>query len=163
MPEELENNEETPETPGTNNVPTEDELEVIKAELEAERTALAEKDTRIAELEAQLNEVTTAREAFAAQLYEASDAHTQAVARYLEAVKAANPAIPQDVITGDTIDAIDASLGKALTIAEAVKANLAAEAQNTRVPAGAPTRAVNLEGLTADELIRLGISQGGNS
>ncbi len=179
MPEELENTEDTPTpeentTPGenlhANDAPTEDELADIQAQLGAEQASLAEaqaalteRDARIAELEAQLAQITTDREAFASQLYEANDAHGQAVARYLEVVRAVNREIPAEHIAGATIEEIDASVERGQAIADAVRANLAAENKNARVPAGAPTRAVNLEGLTPDELIRLGISQqGGN-
>ncbi len=166
MSEELEKKEpqETPEN--ANNVPEPDDLEAISGQLEEERQAkaaveatLAERDTRIAELETQLNEAATARESFASQLYDANEAHTQAVAKYLEAVKAANPAIPQDVITGESIEAIDASVQQATAIAEAVKANLATEAKNVKVPAGAPSRAVNIDGLDPRDKITLGLSQ----
>ena len=81
------------------------------------------------------------------------------MAKYLGAVRAANAAIPADVITGETIEAIDASLGQAVAIADAVRATLAGEAKNVRVPAGAPTRVVNLEGLTSSEKISLGLQQ----
>ncbi len=176
MAEELENKErdeaqETPESTeapgeGSNNVPTPDELTVLKAQLEDEHQVLAdaqaqltERDDRIAALQEELNQEKSQRELTLADLHDVKESHDAAVAKYLEAVKAANPLLPGDVIAGESIDQIDRSLATALAIAGAVQANLAAEAQNNRVPAGAPTRTVNLEGLTPDELIRLGLSQ----
>ena len=165
---------ETPET-----------LEAIKAQLEEEKqakaaaeAALAEKDTRITELQAEgealraeqsnlqasLSEAKTGSEAAAAELASTREANTQAVAKYLDVVRLANPAIPQDIIAGDTIEDIDASLAKATTIAESVRANLEAQAKEARVPAGAPTRGeISLEGLSPREKIAAGIQQKGGT
>lgn len=175
MPENMpehEETQETQETEGTNNVPTEGELAVIKAELEQERASLAEaqgllteKDERITTLETELGTLKSERELTLADLAAAREANQTAVTRYLEAVKAVNPAIPAEIIAGDTVAEIDASVQKAQAIAERVKANLEAEAQNTRVPAGAPTRAVNIDALQPREKILLGLQQeqGGTS
>jgi len=172
MSEENEETKETQETPeNSNEVSTPEDLEAIKAELEEEKKAkaaaeasLAEKDTRIAELEAELSEAKTGSEAAAAELKQVKEAHGQAVAKYLDAVRLANPTIPQDIITGDTIEDIDASLAKATTIAESVKANLEAQAKETKVPAGAPPRTeISVEGLTPREKIAAGIQQKGGT
>jgi hypothetical protein len=169
--EETKEPKETPETPETpensNEVSTPEDLEAIKAQLEEEKkakaaaeSALAEKDARIAELEASLSEAKTGSEAAAAELTTVKEANAQAVAKYLDAVRVANPTIPQDIITGDTIEDIDSSLAKATTIAESVKANLEAQAKEAKVPAGAPPRGeISLEGLTPREKIAAGIQQ----
>jgi len=168
----------TPETQRTqetqNTAPVPEDLEVIKAQLEEKKeakaaagAALAEKDralsamsARQAELEASLSEAKQGSEAATAELEQTKQAHAQAVAKYLGAVRAANPTIPQDIIAGDTIEGIDASLAKATTIAESVKANLEAQAKEARVPAGAPARGeISLEGLTPREKIAAGIQQ----
>ena len=95
-----------------------------------------------------------------------SETNARAIAKYLDAVKAANPAIPPDIIAGETIEDIDASVEKAQSIAIAVKASLEAQAKETRVPAGAPAREnINLDGLSPREKIVVGIKQkqGGTS
>jgi len=176
----------TPETKETqNNAPEPEDLEAIKAQLEEEKeakaaveAALAEKDARIAELQAEgealraersnlqasLSEATQGSEAAAAELEQVKEANSQAVSKYLDAVRATNPTIPQDIITGDTIEEIDASLAKAQTIAESVKASLEAQAKETRVPAGAPPRGeISLEGLSPREKIAAGIQQKGGT
>jgi len=172
MPEENEETKETQETPeNPNEVSTPEDLEAIKAQLEEEKKAkaaaeasLAEEDARIAELEASLSEAKTGSEATAAELTQVKEANAQAVAKYLGAVRAANSTIPRDIIAGDTIEDIDASLAKATTIANAVKANLEAQAKEARVPAGAPTRGeISLEGLTPREKIAAGIQQKGGA
>jgi len=60
-----------------------------------------------------------------------------------------------------TIEDIDASLAKATTVANAIRANLEAQAKETKVPVGAPTRGeISLEGLSPREKIAAGIQQG---
>jgi len=116
---------------------------------------------RQAELEASLSEAKQASEAAAAELASVKEAQAQAVAKYLCAVRLANPTIPQDIIAGDTIEEIDASLAKATSIANAVKASLEAQAKEAKVPAGAPPRGeISLEGLSSREKIAAGIQQG---
>ena len=173
MSDELEN-KENPGEIGDNldNAPGPDELADIKAQLEAERATLAQaqatltgKDEAIAKLEAHITGLQQGFDDNAAALAQLKEANTTAVTKYLEAVRGANTALPADVITGDTIEAIDASLGQARAIADAVRETLADEAKKARVPAGAPTRAMSLDGLNPKELIALGLQQqkGGNA
>jgi hypothetical protein len=164
-------NEGTQET--TNEVFNPEDLEVIKAQLEEEQAAfaeakaaaeaaLAEKDACIAELLTELSEVKQATESLRAEGMAISEANAQAIAKYLGAVRLANPTIPQDIIAGDTIEEIDASLGKAQSIASAVKASLEAQAREVKVPVGAPTRGeISLEGLSPREKIAAGVQQKG--
>jgi chromosome segregation ATPase len=166
MPEETQKPEQTP-APEPNGAPQTDELATIKAELEAEKKAIADaqavisqKDARIAELEKALSEAKQGSEAATADLNKLKDAHTKAVAKYLTAVKTANPTIPGEVITGSTIDEIDATLAKALSIAESVKKSLEAQAKEAKVPAGAPTRGgIALEAMSPREKIDAGLQQ----
>jgi len=163
MEDATQESKQTQETQGT--------LETLKAQLEEERqakaaaeAALAEKDSRIAELEASLSEAKTGSEATAAELAQVKEANSQAVAKYLDAVRLANPTIPQDIIAGDTIEDIDASLAKATAIADSVKASLEAQAKEAKVPAGAPTRGeISVEGLTPREKIAAGIQEKGGT
>jgi chromosome segregation ATPase len=158
--------QETLETqePG-NTAPDPEDLSIIKAELEEGRkakaeieAALADRAKRITELEASLNVVSQASEAAAAELAAAKGASSKAVSKYLEAARALNSTIPKDVISGQTIEEIDASVEKAKAIANAVKANLEAQAKEAKVPAGAPTRSeISLEGLSPREKIAAGI------
>ena len=160
-------NEETQENQNTQGTP--ETSEAIKAQLEEEKkakaaaeAASAEKDDRIAELEASLGEVKTGSEAAAAELAQVKESYGQAVAKYRDAVRFANPTIPRDIIAGDTIEEIDASLARATSIAESVRANLEARAKEAKVPAGAPTRGeISVEGLSPREKIAAGIQQKG--
>jgi len=149
----------------TNEVSTSEDVEAIKAELEEEKkakaaaeAALAEKDKRIAELQASLNVVQQASEAAATELSQVKEAQAKAVSKYLEAARALHSTIPEGVIVGQTIEEIDASVEKAKAIADAVKATLEAQAKEAKVPAGAPARGeISLEGLSPREKIAAGI------
>ena len=148
-----------------------EDLEVIRAQLEEEKKAkasaeaeLANRAKRIAELEASLNVVSQASEAAVAELSQTREAHAKAVSKYLEAARALNSTVPGNVIAGGTIEEIDASVEKAKAIAESVKKALEAQAKETKVPAGAPTRtAINLEGLSPREKIAAGLNQKGGT
>jgi len=143
----------------------------IEAQLEEEKKAkaaakatLVEKDARIAELEASLSEAKTGSEVAAAELASIKEAKDQAVAKYLGMAKALNPAIPEGIIVGETIEEIDASVEKGKGIVEAVKKAMEAEASQAKVPAGAPPRGeISLEGLTPREKIAAGIQQKGGT
>jgi chromosome segregation ATPase len=173
MPEEekKEEKQKGAQEPPNNGAPVPEDIAVIKAELEEEKkakaaaeAALAEKDTLIAALQTQLSEVKQGFESTTSELTQLKDAHTKAVAKYLDAVKLANPTIPGDVIAGSTIDEIAAAVAKALSIATAVKANLEAQAKEAKVPAGAPPRGeLPLEGLSPREKIAAGLQQKGGT
>ena len=167
----------TEETQGTQNTQvTPETMEAIKAQLDEEKKAraadeasLAEKDDRIAELRAErsnllasLSEAQQGSTVAADELAQVKEANARAVAKYLDAVRLANPTIPQDIIAGGTIEEIDASVQKATAIAESVKASLEAQAKEAKVPAGAPTRGeISIEGLSPREKIATGIQQKG--
>ena len=171
-PEEKKEEPGTPEAaPQPNGAPTAEDLATIKAELEVERkaratieAAMADKDTMIADLQTKLTGANHTSDAAAVELTTLKDVHSKAVAKYLDAVKLANPTIPGEVIAGGTIDEIDASVARALSIATAVKASLEAQAKQGRVPAGAPPRSeISLEGLSPREKIAAGIQQKGGT
>jgi predicted transcriptional regulator len=175
-PEEKKEQPHNPENnpggaPEANGGSSPDALAVIKAELDEERkaraaiqAALADKDKRITELQASVSVVQQAGETAMAELTQVKEAHTKAVTKYLGMARAINPTIPGDVITGTTIDEIDASVAKARSIADSVKKVLEAQAKQARVPAGAPTRTeISLEGLSPREKIVAGIHQKGGT
>jgi chromosome segregation ATPase len=158
--------------PGSDHVSTPEELEAIRAQLTEEQAVLAEaqaqlteREDRIAALETELLETRATLDAGASRIGQLEQARDAAVGKYLAAVKASNPALPAEAITGRTIDEIDASLATAQSIAGAVRASLEAEAKHSRVPAGAPTRVLDLDSLTPTEKIKLGLSteKGGTS
>jgi hypothetical protein len=141
--------------------------EELKAKSALEQTlvardeAISEKDAKLAGLETALSEAKKSSEAMTAALKEARD---QAVAKYLDMAKALNPTIPQDIIVGETIEEIDASIEKGKALVASVKQYLESEASAAKVPAGAPTRStIALEGMSPKEKIAYGIQQKGGT
>ena len=63
-----------------------------------------------------------------------------AVAKYRAAVLASAPEIPGELVKGESIAEIDASLEQARGIVSKVRQQLESEAEANKVPAGAPER-----------------------
>ena len=143
----------------SNTAPSAEDLEAIKAQLQEERASLAEAQAVLTEKDGRIAQLQAEGEALRAERSNLQQAQAAAITKYLGAVKAANPALPPDTIAGETIEDIDASLTRATSIAAAVKASLEAHAKEARVPAGAPTRAIDLSALSPDEKIRVGLQQ----
>jgi len=153
-------------------VSTPEELEAIKAQLEEEKTAnatlkeasdkkdvtIADLETKRGELESSLSEAKKQSEALTTSLKEARD---QAVAKYATMAKALNPTIPEDMISGETIEELDASVEKAKGLVAAVKKTLESETAAAKVPAGAPTRGETTEGMSNKDMIAAGLRQKG--
>ncbi len=124
--------------------------------------ALAETAGLRGELAAQSEAVAaTAAEASAlrAQLDEAAERQRAAAERYRDLVVRTEPALPADLIAGDSIDAVDASVEAARSMVGRVRAHIESQAQAGRVPAGAPPRSgPDLRGMTAEQKIRYGLA-----
>jgi DNA repair exonuclease SbcCD ATPase subunit len=151
-------------------VSTPDELNAVKAQLEEEQKAktsleqaMAEKDARLAELDAALSEAKQGSEASATELAAVKEARDQAVTKYLGMAKASNPQVPGDMISGETIEEIDAAVEKGKGLVSAVKKTLESETAAAKVPAGAPTRGETTEGMSNKDMIAAGLRQKGGS
>ena len=151
---------------------TDEEIEALQAELESTKAELADlkaeketlrvesatlaseletKEARITELE---QAVTEANE----KLTNISNALSQAVTSYKAMVVQANPDVPEELITGDTIEAIDQSLENAKALISKVREGIGVEVAAGRVPAGAPPRTpLDLSVLSPREKIRYAI------
>jgi len=142
-----------------------EELERLKQEKEALARELESRDATSAKLEQALvskdGEIALLKQALAEseqKLAQTGDALAQAVASYKELVMATNPEIPPELITGDTIAAINESLENARALINRVKQGIEAEASRTRVPAGAPQRAsIDLSVLSPREKIQYAV------
>jgi len=134
------------------------EKEVLNSELEARRTtigelqeALAARDTEIAGLRQTIADSEQ-------KLAQINDSLSQAVASYRELVVAAHPEIPPELITGDSVEAVDESLQSARALVDKVRQGIEEETSRTRVPAGAPPRApLDLSVLSPREKIQYAI------
>ena len=161
MPDNKQNQEPEGEELTTSRV---EELEALLAEKDQQ---LAEKNSRISKLEqamadkdkqdAALKQSATELEQ---KLAELADSLAQAVSSYRALVVQANPGVPEELITGDSIEAIDKSVAAAQTLVEKVKKELEAEIAGARVPAGAPLRTpADLSALSPQEKIQYAIGE----
>lgn len=122
--------------------------EQLQAQVTELQNLMAKKDEELAQANARLAEI---KEAVA----NTDRMLAQAVTSYKAMVVKANPGIPEELVTGNTVDEVNAAVTKATTLVNKVKQGLAAEMAATRVPAGAPERtSVNLEALTPREKIQ---------
>jgi uncharacterized coiled-coil protein SlyX len=141
-----------------------EELEALLAEKEA---TLAEKNARIAKLEqamadkdSQMAAIKQSAAELEPRLAELEDSLAQAVSSYRALVVQANPGLPEELITGDSIEAIDQSVAAAQTLVAKVRKELEAEIAGARIPAGAPLRTPpDLSALSPQEKIQYAIGE----
>ena len=80
---------------------------------------------------------------------------SQAVSSYRALVVKSNPWVLEELITGDTVEAINQSLENANTLISKVRQGLEEEVSRARVPAGAPQRTpLDLSALSPREKIQ---------
>jgi len=161
-----------PDDNNQNQDPKGEELESSRvAELEAliakKGEELAAKDSRISELEQAIaerdNQIAALNQSVAElepRLTEVDDSLAQAVSSYRALVVKLNPSVPEELITGDSIEEINHSLAAAQALVDKVRQELEAEIAGARVPAGAPLRTpVDLSALSPQEKIQYAIGE----
>jgi len=158
---------------------TDEEIQVLQVELESTRAELegvrAEKNNLASELktrEAAINELeqviadrdselATLKQTVAKSeesLKDVRDTLAQAISSYRALVVQANPDILDELISGDSVEAINQSVEDAQRFIFKVKQGLEAEAARARVPVGAPQRTMpDLSALSPREKIRYAI------
>jgi hypothetical protein len=86
------------------------------------------------------------------------------VKAYAELVKKTNPLVPGEMILGNNVGEIDASLEKATAIVERVRKSLELQSQGDRVPPGAPGRTEpDTSSMSSKEKITYGLGRTRNS
>jgi len=103
---------------------------------ETKETETQNKDDLQARL-ARLEEDISSRDS---ELTVVKESLSGAVAKYRAALLATAPEIPAELIKGESIDQIDASLEQARGIVSKVRQQLEADAEANKVPTGAPER-----------------------
>ncbi len=103
---------------------------------ETKDTQTQDKDSLQARI-AQLEQGISSRDS---ELTVVKESLSGAVAKYRAAALANVPEIPAELVKGDSIDEIDASLEQARGIVSKVRQQLEAEAEVNKVPTGAPER-----------------------
>ncbi len=115
--------------------------------------AIADRDSQIAALKQSLAELDQ-------RLTDLDNSRAQAVSSYRALVVESNPGMPEELIAGDSIEAIDRSVADAQTLVDKVRKELEAEIAGARVPAGAPQRTpLDLSALSPREKIQYAIGE----
>ncbi len=146
---------------------TQEELAAAKAELEQLQVATADREARSAHLESELATAQDTAKARELELAGSSD-RTQALEsqardaaqRYRELALRGAPELPEELVTGETVEEVEQALQRARETVSNVRGHLESQAQAGRVPAGAPPRSgPDLAGMSSEEKIRYGLQQ----
>ena len=148
------------------------EKEPDGGELDGSRAAeleerLAEKSSRLSDLEQALAErddqINALKQSIAeleAQMNGLKDGQSQAIASYRALVVSSNPDLPEELITGDSVEEIDKSLADAKALIDRVRQRLETEIAGAKIPAGSPLRtAVDLSALSPQEKIQYAMGE----
>ncbi len=153
---------------------TQDELAATKAELEQLQVTTADREARTSHLESELAEAlaelataqdtATARELELGGLSErtqALESQAQSAAqRYRELALRVAPELPEELVTGETVEEVEQALQRARETVSNVRGHLESQAQSGRVPVGAPPRSgPDLSGMSSEEKIHYGLQQ----
>ena len=131
-----------------NSAEVSNQLKQKTAELEK---VIADKGSEIAALKKSESELQE-------KLSAVSKSLTEAVVSYKARVIQMNPGITEELISGETIEAVETSLEKAIGLISRVKKSVEKEISQTRVPAGAPgRRTADLSALSPREKIQYAI------
>lgn len=129
-------------------------------ELMRARQQLTDAEAAVARHESAAAALTGETETLRGAAAAAEERAGAAAARYRELLLAREPDLPEDLVSGATVEEIDAAADRARQTVSLVRQRFEAQAQATRVPAGAPARtARDTSGLSAAEKIRLGLRQ----
>ena len=126
------------------------------AELEA---LLATRNEELAKANARLAEVEHAVAVSQESLSAVTDGLNKAVSSYRSLVVKSNPDVLEELIKGDSVEAIGLSLKSARELIGRVKTSIEAEISAVRVPAGAPPRSSMAVPLSPREKIQQGMER----
>ena len=117
-----------------------DRVAELKGLVAQRNEELAKANARIIELKQEAVGLKQALVESEEKLAAISHSLVEAVATYKEMVAQSNPEVLEELITGDTIEAINESLENAKALVNRVKQGLETEIASVKVPAGAPIR-----------------------
>jgi len=138
------------------------ELEELTAQKEE---TLAIKESRIAELKEALaskgresDELKQSLVEFNNRIHELEASLKEAIANYKAQTLKANPEIPEELISGESIEEVNSSLASAKELVSKVRKGIEVESTLFRFPPGAPERTPpDLSGLSPREKIQYAI------
>jgi hypothetical protein len=134
-------------------VPSEQRLIALESQLASREAELTQARETITKLEKAAGETSV-------RLNEMESGLKKTVAGYTALVLQSYPEILPELITGDTMEALDTSLSRAKNLTDKIRDNLKSQISNVRVPAGAPARGPeDLSGLSSGEKIKRGLER----
>lgn len=84
----------------------------------------------------------------------------EALARYRSLLVAQAPEVPEDLVQGETVEALEESFARARALVERVRRQVETTLQRERIGGGAPPRrGIDLDALPPSEKIRLGLQR----
>jgi len=130
----------------------------VSLELEQARARVMELENLLAQQDEELAQAITRIAELEKTVASLDERLAQAVTSYKALVIKSNPEVFEELVSGDSIQAVDAALEKARHIVGKVRKGLESEMTAARVPAGAPQRhPVDLSVLSPREKIKYGI------
>jgi hypothetical protein len=115
-------------------------------------------DSKLAELETALGEARQSLTARAVDCDRLKASLDDAVSAYRKLAVSTSPLYSDDMISGSSVEEIDASIKKVNGLVKKMRSSLEAELKDLTVPAGAPERSTpDLSGLSPREKIKQGI------
>ena len=96
--------------------------------------------TGVEELEGQVSRLRADLEKRDEELASLRERMTNSTARYRTAILSGAPEVPEELVRGDTVEELDASLVQARGIVEKVAQRLGSQVASEQVPAGSPPR-----------------------
>jgi len=113
---------------------------------------------KLAELETVLSETKQSLAARSGEYDRLKSAMDDAVSAYRKLAVSSSPLYSDDMISGSTVEEIDASIKKVNGLVKKMRLTLEAELKDLTIPAGAPERsAPDLSGLSPRDKIKYGI------
>lgn len=129
----------------------------VKSMADKPAEASAEAEKRIADLEAEVSQLKEARAAMQKSL---SDSQSRDASRYRDLVLSAYPDLPAELVSGATVEEVEASVERARAVVQKVKERLAQQPPAPPVGGGAPVRAEpDTASMSPIEKIRYAISR----
>ncbi len=136
----------------------EEELAELNEQLAAARADIERLQNEAADAQARAADAAEETRTLRAQLSETSELRRDEAARYRDLVLSSDPSLPAELIDGDTVEAVEATVDGARAMVGRIRSHLEARAQSKRVPPGAPERsAPDFSAMTPQEKIRYGL------
>jgi chromosome segregation ATPase len=144
----------------------EEQLAEARAEIERLESSAADSEARAAHLQSELDsardDLARVQDESRSRMAELTEQARASTERYRALALEQAPDVLDELVSGDSIEEIDASLERARETVARVREHIESGAQASRVPAGAPERgSPDLSALSPEEKIRTGLTRRG--